>query len=138
MNDNFFKTIAYRRKKYKDALIPINQAKQNRLKVQADSIKTMGILPNDKEAVMGISNNFSSPVLVTNFFGEREEPTRIRALKIKSKYQDLTNKEIEFLQNYQYMNEKQEERDKRAVLNESYRIGKRLIGLNGRNTVAVS
>lgn len=141
MNDNFFKTIMYRRKRYKDAKIQQNKAKKDRLKLQSDSLKTIDYQHNDlNHNTPGLSDNynFSSPVVVTNFFGDKDIPTRIRSLEIKSKYQDLNRDELKQLQNYYYMSDKQEEKDNRYILNEGYRIGKRLIGLNARNTVTAS
>ncbi|WP_292746676.1 hypothetical protein [Nostoc sp. NMS4] len=48
-------------------------------------------------------------------------------MSIKSKYQPLSQKDIDYLQRYQYMQDNQQNKDNRYVLNESYKVGKKLL-----------
>lgn len=73
---------------------------------------------------------FGYQYLITNFGffnSEVDEPNRVRALSIKSKYQPLSQKDIDYLQRYQYMQDNQQNKDNRYVLNESYKVGKKLL-----------
>lgn len=87
----------------------------------------------DRESVMGVSNNFSSPIMGntlssnSGLFNDKE-PTRVDALRIKAKYQPLTNKEKDYLQRYYYMEDRQQDKDERYVLGEGYKLSKKLLG----------
>lgn len=141
MKNNFFNTIMHRRKHYKDALISQNKAIKDQLKLKADSLQTIDFLPANKERVMGVSNNFSSynpfSIIHFGFYDDNlDVPTRIRAIQIKSRTQKLNYDDIKQLQRYYYMTDNQQDKDNRAVLTEGYRLGKKIFGLNARNTAS--
>lgn len=131
----FEKTISYRRKKFKDIKRQQSDNRQNQLKVHADTLKSIDFVPNNKEAIPGLSNNFSqNPFNIIHFgwfFNSNDEPTRIQALKIKGQNQSLTDTEKQYLQRYYAQQDKQEERDNRFIRGESYKLGKKLF-LNSR------
>ncbi|PHM09458.1 hypothetical protein CK516_14450 [Nostoc sp. 'Peltigera malacea cyanobiont' DB3992] len=110
------------------------------MKNQVDALPNIRYEHNDlNHETPGLSNNseFSSPLLVSSdagLFDSGDEPTRIRALLIKGQNKSLLQNEKKELQRYYYMQDLQADKDNRYFLNETYRTGKKLLGLNAQNT----
>ncbi len=119
--------------------------RQDRMKNQIDTLPNVEYQHNDlNHEVLGLSNNsnFSSPVLVSTLssdaglFPSDDAPIQIRSLLIKSQFKPLTNKEVDRVRNYYYMDDlkskNQAEKDNRFVLSEGYKLAKKAVGLNGK------
>ena len=118
------------------------RSKHDRLRTQGDSLSNIQYEHNDlNHTTPGLSNSeFASPVLVSTLGADvglfdNDEPTRIRSLKIKSKYQPLTSKEKDYLKRYYYMSDNQKDKVDRRILGEGYKISKKLLGLNAGNSL---
>ncbi|MHC5779449.1 hypothetical protein [Nostoc sp.] len=112
--------------------------RQKRLKNQGEPLPNIEYQNNNLiHETPGLSHSeFSSPVLVSpnaGLFDSGDEPTRIRALLIKGQNKPLLQNEKKELQRYYYMQDLQADKDNRYFLNETYRTGKKLLGLNAKN-----
>lgn len=135
---DFTNSLIYRKQHFKNARKNRLLERQKRLKNQGEPLPNIEYQNNNLiHETPGLSHSeFSSPLLVSPSAGlwdSGDEPTRIKVLLIKGQNKPLLQNEKKELQRYYYMQDLQADKDNRYFLNETYRTGKKLLGLNIKN-----